>query len=297
MSDQQQFEEQPEAQPRPVAPGEPTATAAEEVATAAGEPAAPAVPPAGEPRRRPRARTVTVALTAALAVLGGVGHTVVTVQGADRDAGAAVWTFPKRGDAGEAHDRKGEAGKGSGLVGMLVPYGTDDFVRGPDLGEHGSEADLEGERATALRKEALSGLPRTQRKRLEKDIDRQRISGIAMRSYLLPHTSRGSVTVSIQLARMENRSAARTIAENQSAFLDALDVLRDGPVIKGHKNAHCFLPPKDADEDLESMFCTAYVGNVLVTATTDAAKPFDTDNVASLLREQLDRIAEPGEAV
>jgi hypothetical protein len=45
------------------------------------------------------------------------------------------------------------------------------------------------------------------------------------------------------------------------------------------------------------MFCTAHVGNVLVTATTATAKPFDADNVASLLRKQLDRIAAPGEAV
>ncbi len=37
----------------------------------------------------------------------------------------------------------------------------------------------------------------------------------------------------------------------QNEFFDALTFFRKGPEIKGHKNAECFLPPKDKDEKLE----------------------------------------------
>ncbi|KOU56761.1 hypothetical protein ADK57_41445 [Streptomyces sp. MMG1533] len=230
------------------------------------------------------------------AVVAGVGYTVVTVNDADRDAGAPVWKFPKT----TAEDEKAATAKG--LAGVLVPYGTDGWTRGPDLGEFGSDAQLSGAQATALRKESLSDLPRTQRKKLEKEIDRQRVTGMAMRSYLSGDAdalseNEGTFTVSIVLAQMESRAAVRDMATFQNEFLDALDVFRKGPEIKGHKNAECFLPPADDDTDLDTMYCSAYQGDVLVTATADGVKPLDTKGVAMLLSEQLDRIAEPGEAV
>ncbi|GCB48104.1 hypothetical protein [Streptomyces sp. NL15-2K] len=245
---------------------------------------------------RRRIATITGSLLLAAAVTAGVGYTVVTVNDADRDAGAPVWKFPKT----TAEDAKATAAKG--LAGLLVPYGTDGWTRGPDLAEFGSDAQLSGAQATALRKEALSDLPRTQRRQLEKEIDRQRVTGMAMRSYFNADPSslsenEGIYTVSITLAQMESRAAVKDIATFQKEFLDALDILRKGPEIKGHKNAECFLPPKGADTDLDTMFCSAYQGDVLITATADGVEPLDTKGVAMLLSEQLDRIAEPGEAV
>jgi len=255
--------------------------------------------PARKPVRRGRIAAVAGSLLLTGAVVAGVGYTVVTVRDADRDAGAPVWKFP------DAKDAKGEAkaAEPSGLAGMLVPYGTDGWVRGPDLGEYGADAQLSGAQATALRKEALRELPRTQRRQLEKQIDKQRSTGMAMRSYYnadatgVGNNTDGLYSVSIVLSQMESRAAVRDMSTFQSEFLDALDIFRDGPEIKGHKNAKCFLPPKDADEDLDSMYCSAYVGEVLVTATADGVKPLDTKGAAMLLKAQLDRIAEPGEAV
>lgn len=255
--------------------------------------------PREKPVRRGRAAAVTASVLLAVAAVGGAGHTVVAVNGADRDAGAPVWTFPE--NKTEADDKAAP----SGLAGMLVPYGvhgTNGWGRGPDLGEYGSDAALSGEQATALSKESLRGLPRTQRKRLEKAVDKQRITGIAMRSYLsTTKLSDGytddAFTVRVALSQMDNRAAVRDASRFRSTVLDSLDVFRKGPKIKGHANAHCFLPPKDADRDLETMYCTAYVGNVLVTAVADGAEPLDTKGVATLLREQLDRIAEPGVAI
>jgi hypothetical protein len=265
----------------------------------------PAPAPGKRPVRRGRVAAVTASALLAAAVVGGAGYTVVAVNGADRDAGAPVWTFPEtktktKTEAGAEKAEKKAAP--SGLAGMLVPYGTKGWGRGPDLGEYGSDAALSGEQATALSKESLRGLPRTQRKRLEKAVDKQRITGIAMRSYL--NTTKLSnaytddaFTVRVQLFQMDNRAAVRDVSRFRSTVLDAMDVFREGPRIKGHKNARCFLPPKDADGDLETMYCTAYVGNVLVTAVADGAEPLDTKGISMLLREQLDRITGPGEAV
>lgn len=103
--------------------------------------------------------------------------------------------------------------------------------------------------------------------------------------------------MSIVLSQMANKATVRNMSRFQSEFMDALDVFRKGPRIEGHKNAKCFLPPKSDDAELEAMYCSAYVGDVLVSATAYAVEPLNTKEVAVLLREQLDRIAEPGEAV
>ncbi|MFJ6391572.1 hypothetical protein ACIQJT_28640 [Streptomyces sp. NPDC091972] len=262
---------------------------------ASAEPVPPA--PDKKPVRRGRIAAVVGSVLLAGAVVAGVGYTVVTVQGADVDAGAPVWKFPK-----ERTDKE-KAAPAQGLSAMLVPYGVDGWSQGPDIGEYGADAELSGAQATALRKQSLNGLPRTQRKALEKQIDKQRLSGIAMRSYLSTdeissiYTDKASA-VTIELSRLDNKAALRGITEFQHEFLDTLgDVLRDGPRIEGHKDARCFLLPTDKDEKLDSMFCWAQQGNVLVSLVADSAKPMQKTSVAMLLREQLDRIAEPGESV
>ncbi|MGN9814872.1 hypothetical protein ACTMUQ_05935 [Streptomyces sp. SD11] len=253
------------------------------------------------PRRRVRwGRVLTGAACGALllGVVGGVAYTVVAVDRADRDAGAPVWRFPKEG-ADVAVD-----GDKAGLAGLLVPYetdpNTDGFTRGPDIEEFGSDSEFSGRQATELRKESVRDLPRSQRLRLEKQIDRQHIQGMAMRSYVSPPDSLGYdgkvFTVDVVLSQMDKK-AVRDVATFQSEFLNALEIFRKGPKIEGHKNAQCFLPPKDADEKLDLMVCSAYKGDVMVSATAYGAKPLDTKGVAVFLREQLDRIAEPGEAV
>lgn len=263
-----------------------------------------AAPGTGRPAPRRRIAVVAGAALLVGALIAGVGFTVVTVRGADRDAGAPNWKFPEDEGEGEseARARAEKATAQPGLAGLLVPYGTDTWVQGPDLAEFGSDAEFSGAQATALRKKSLSGLPRAQRKRLERQIDRQRIKGMAMRSYFSTdsfgyRTDEGISSVSITLARMENRSALRGSSTFQNEFLASLDVFRDGPRIKGHDNARCFLTPKGTDKTLDGMFCSAYAGDVLVTLTASAAKPLDKRGAAELLRTQLDRVAEQGVSV
>ncbi|MEU6496795.1 hypothetical protein ABZ890_41575 [Streptomyces sp. NPDC046984] len=243
--------------------------------------------------RRGRIAAVAASVVLAGAVVGLVTTTAVIVQGADRDPGAPTWKFPPA-----PKDEAKQPKAASPLAAMLVPYGTGDWGRGPDIAEFGSDAALSGNEAAALRKEAIRDLPRTQRRRLEQQIDKQHTKGMAMRSYMNTSADGSdSFTVSVELVQIEDKAAVRNISQFQNGFLEALRIFRKGPKIKGYKNAECFLPPAEKKEKLDMMLCSAYRGDVLVTATAYGVKPLHTDTVAELLREQLDRVAGTGEAV
>ncbi|MFF4901145.1 hypothetical protein [Streptomyces sp. NPDC001068] len=293
----------PAATPAPVAP-ESTEPASTSPAPASVEPdavgegvaepddaeSAGARPRSG--RRRRVAGIVGFGVLAA-AVLAGATCTVVTVQGADRDPGAPSWSLPKAAaqDGKEAH--------ADGLGGMLLPYDTGTYERGPDSSEFGSDVELSGTQATRLRKESIKDLPRSQRQALERQLDRNPVKGMAMRSYLNTAGAPGyQYTMEIVLARMGSRQTVRSMATVQKGLLDELKVFRKGPEIKGYKDsASCFLPPTDRDEKMDTMVCTGYVGDVLVTATATAGKPLDKESAAGMLRAQLDRIKDPGASV
>ncbi|MFI1536479.1 hypothetical protein [Streptomyces anandii] len=256
-------------------------------------------PASGKPRRRGRIGVIAGCAVLLAAVLGGTGFTVVTVRDAGHDPGAPLWDVPEK-----AKDRPAARAAATGLEGMLLPYGTGTggYDPGPDMGEFGSDAQLSGARATALRKQSLRSLPRSARRQLEKQIDKQHIKGMAMRSYL---SGRGAAaldedrvfTMEVVLSQLGSQRTARSLAGYQQEFFDALKVLRQGPRIEGHDNARCFLPPANSKEKLDVMVCSAYVGDVQVTATAYAVGPIDKKGVAKLLRAQLDRIKEPGAAI
>ncbi|WP_445526882.1 hypothetical protein [Streptomyces cyslabdanicus] len=266
------------------------------------EPAAPSPGPQPEaavkPARRRRVGLVAGCVVLLAALVGGTGFTVVTVRDADHDPGAPVWRLPE--PVADGHQPEA-----TGLKAMLLPYGTNGYGRGPDLGEYGADAELSGAQATALRKEPLSVLPRSQRLLVEKQVDKQHITGMVMRSYLSLESPGSSSDeeadtafgVEIVLSRMENRGTVRSVAATQQEFLTAMKVFRAGPRIEGHPNARCFLLPTESRVRLERMICSAYEGDVLVSATAYGVKPLDKKSVARLLRDQLDRIKDPGKAV
>ncbi|AJE41352.1 hypothetical protein CP978_16195 [Streptomyces nodosus] len=261
-----------------------------------GPSAEPEAGAAVKPRRRRRIGLIAGCAVLFAALVGGTGFTVVTVRDADRDPGDPVWRLPAKASSEEKQPED------AGLKGMLLPFGASGYGRGPDLGQYGADAELSGAQATALRKESLRNLPRSQRRLMEKQIDKQHITGMAMRSYLsvedpVNQDTDDAFVMEIVLSRMENRGAVRSLTAVQQEFLSALDIFRAGPRIEGHKNARCFLPPKDSKEKLEYLFCSGYVGDVLVSATGYGLKPMDTKEAARFLRDQLDRIKDPGKAV
>ncbi|MFF7748411.1 hypothetical protein ACFZCP_03970 [Streptomyces sp. NPDC007971] len=254
------------------------------------------LPPKGTLRRRRTAGVLGAALLA-LTVVAGVGFTAVTVSGADRDPGKPVWTFP-----GAQAKSKGNQ-QAPGLRGMLLPFdrSATGYTRGPDIGGFGSDAELDGAEATALRKQSIRGLPPQTRRKLEEMIDKQHIVGMAMRSYQRADTwsvsQKHAFTISFQLLQMENRTSVRDLAAGQRETFTALQVFRKGPAIPGHKNAACFLTPKGDGEKLARMFCSAYAGNVLVGVNVSGNRSLDTNALALFVARQLDRIKDPGESV
>ncbi|MFJ8489827.1 hypothetical protein ACIRBZ_15870 [Streptomyces sp. NPDC094038] len=270
--------------------------------TVVSEPAVPeavsgvplAAPVADAPAARPRRRVgvlVSVGVLA-VAVVAGAAYTVVTVRSADRDPGAPLWSLPKV-------SKGPRAAAETGLQGMLLPYAQDRYGRGPDLAGFGSDVQLSGAQATALRKESVQDLPRSQRQEMDRQIDKNPVKSMVMRSYVHVAGADGDeYTMGVQLAQMENRATVRTIAAAERELFDSLDIFRKGPEIAGYKDStSCFLPQADSGEKLDAMLCFGYVGDVLVTAAATAAKPLDTKSAADMLHAQLERIKDPGAAV
>ncbi|MFI9762447.1 hypothetical protein ACIHFB_31500 [Streptomyces sp. NPDC051963] len=248
-----------------------------------------------------RARSGRIAAAAgavllAGAVIGGVGYTVVSVRDADRKPGAPTWEFP----AADRGDEKKSEQSASGLSALFLPFGTDGYKRGPDLAEFGTDEEFSGAQATALSKESVRDLPRSTRRNVEKLIDKQRIQGMALRSYVVgraDYNTTDAITFDVTLTRLADRAAVRRMATSYNQFLNATDVFRKGPTIEGHKSARCFLTPKGEDQELGSAFCTTSVGDILVNVTVDGPGPLDATFVSKLFAAQLNRIDDPGQAV
>ncbi|MGW6479359.1 hypothetical protein ACWGDS_15860 [Streptomyces sp. NPDC055059] len=238
---------------------------------------------------------VAVACAVVLAVGAGTGLTVMKVNAADRSAPTKVWAKPKE----QKQAKPGQA-KAQGLSARLLPV-PKAYRPGPDIDEYGNDKSLSGSEATARLKKGTRNLPSRQREAQDKAIDKLKVRGMAMRSYQLSGSmgfgmddDKKSLVVEIQLAQMQNRRAGRQLKEFRSEFLRSVGVFPKGPKVKGHRNADCFLAPKDSKGKLEMVLCSAYEDDVLVTATGYGPKPLNTAEVADLLAQQLDRLTSQG---
>ncbi|QNS05027.1 hypothetical protein [Streptomyces xanthii] len=238
------------------------------------------------PRRR-RLTTVLVAGVVLLAVAGGVGFTVVTVRDADRTAATTVW--------GDAKEPKQQAGRHSGgdLRERLLPV-PDGYVPGPDIDEFGNDHVITGQDAVDRFEAGSDDLPARQREARRKAVDKLRLKGLAMRSYA---SEDDDLVIETRLAEIGNRQVGRDLKDFQSGFLRALGVFKKGPAIKGHRNADCFLAPREGKDGLDLLTCSAYEDDLLVSVTAYGPKSLDTKAVADLLARQLDHISSRGEFV
>jgi hypothetical protein len=260
------------------------------------EPTDPAVPADlvqdGPDPATPRRRRFPLALVAAAVSLGLVAGGGTwgwsALQDADRTAPTVVWAEPA-----EHPESDIPALEPTGLAADLLPM-PPHYRPGPDVDEFGNDSVLDAERAVALFKEGSRGLPSAKRKRHDKAIEKLGIKGLAVRSYR-PTDSR--FVMETRLAQLENTKAVGRLAAFQKEMADAFGVFRKGPKIKGHPKATCFLMPETDDVELDIMMCTAPVGEVLVSVYAYGAKPLATGTIKNLVREQLDHISSPGEAV
>ncbi|MET8693146.1 hypothetical protein ABZV65_11460 [Streptomyces bauhiniae] len=242
----------------------------------------------------PRRTTRVVGAALALVTLAAVGCTAVVVHGADRSPGAPAWRLPQAAKEKKAPEKQ------SGLRALLLPFGEERYVRGPEVAKFGSDTELTGRQTSDLLRQSLRSLPRSQRLQLERQYEKNPVKGMAVRSYTSTAWAgedSHAFTVEMVLSRSD-RSTLRARNRSQQQFIDTMKIFRKGPAIKGHEDhAACFLPPAVDGDKLDSMSCSGYVGDIGVTAWIEGTAPLDLKGAANMMRAQFDRIKEPGEAV
>lgn len=286
------------AEPPAAPPAAPTPVPEPGAAPEAAPAAAPDGPPTTGTGGAGRLRRVLLPLLSAALVLGaaggGLAYTKATVDAADVSAPTKIWEKPAKGPSEDDPAPDPREGRTDGeLRKKLLPV-PEDFRLGPDVSEFGNDTELSGRQAQALLRRSGKDLPGKERRRHREYVEKLRVQGIVMRTYA---SYDDEFTAEIQLSRMKNEKGVKDLSRFQSGLADALSVFRDGPSIKGHKNARCFLPPKDGDSELETMFCTAYQDEYLISFQADGVKPFRGKDAAELLKDQLDHLVSPGEYV
>lgn len=280
--------------------GEPTVAAAS--GTAPGPETADtqtaALAPAGEenaPAPRRSRRGVALGTAAALVAViagGGIGFTVLQHQKDDaKRASAQTWKAPEPKKTSEYGTRSG--GSHYGALGKLLLPVPDDYSPGPDIAEFGNDAELSAERADELMRGDLGGVPKKQRDMVRKAVARLHIQGMGLRTY---REGQARFLVETQIVQMKNKRSAKADTEFFAAFTKALGVFRNGPKIAGHDKARCVLPPKEPGQKLDSMVCQATEGDLLIRMSVTGTSPLRKTDAADLLKQQLDRVQDPGEA-
>ncbi|MFI1097748.1 hypothetical protein [Streptomyces sp. NPDC020917] len=249
------------------------------------------------PRGRRRIALFTAAALVAVAAAGGVGYAVLHHGGPDgvragHTAAATPWPEPTPSATKAFGARSGGSHYGS-LSLLLLPV-PDGYRLGPDVQAFGNDAVLDAHQAQDLVKGDVTSLPAKERKAVQSGVDGLRIEGAGLRTYT-QHDER--LVVQMAIVQMRNKDAARSVTTFFTQFTRAMGVFRTGPRIAGHPQATCVLPPKKSGAQLDAMFCQATEGDLMVKMTVNGTLPLDKAAAADLLRRQLDRVRDPGQAV
>lgn len=262
-----------------------------------GDPATTVAPTLHEnaPAPRKRRRGVALGVIAALVAVaagGGIGFAVLQHQKDDgTQASPRAWKAPEPKETGEYGTQSG--GSHYGALGKLLLPVPDGYSLGPDIAEFGNDAELPAGRAEELMRGDLDGVPKKQRDLVRKAVARLHIQGMGLRTY---REGQARFLVETQIVQMKNKRSAQAGTEFFTAFTKALGVFRNGPRIAGHDKARCVLPPKKPGQKLDSMLCQATEGDLLIRMSVTGTSPLRKNDAADLLKQQLDRVQDPGEA-
>ncbi|MGW0857466.1 hypothetical protein [Streptomyces sp. NPDC002690] len=234
-----------------------------------------------------------------LAVIGGAAaYTQNTVATADRTAPTTLWSQENLQGSSPGNTKDPAAGAAAGrsdneLSKLLLPADSD-WRLGMDLGARGNDNVISAKESTATIKQSARGLSGKARREFEKYVDRMRVEGVAQRSYI---GKANDVVATVEVMKMKDTKAVHDSWLAQTSLADAVKIFREGPKIKGYKNARCFRYPKDEENGLDGVTCMAYDGEYYIDVTAEGPDPLSMSDIAELVKDQLDHIKSPGEYV
>jgi hypothetical protein len=244
--------------------------------------------PATAPERRTRGKGLRVTLGVALAFVVVTGGGLGWLAFGHTDAKPRPWTAPsvKHGSYGAL-----SGGIHYGKLSKLLLPMPADWSAGPDIEQFGDNTQLSSAQATTVFKSQYGDLSNAQRKQLTKAVGKLGIKGLGLRSY---QNDDDDKVVQIQLLQID-KQYAKASTEAMTRLLNA--VMSKGPKVPGHSEAHCYQESLVKKGAIQEVDCLADEGDLMVTFTVQGTKPAGDQDVLTLLKDQLDRIADPGESV
>lgn len=256
---------------------------------AAELPAGPAVPRAARPG--PAARAAAAVVAAAL--LGvGIGFGILQVRYDDEPVSAAAPAAPSAGatGAGPSYGAKANGTHFGSMRDLLVPLPAG-YRPGPDSGAYGNDTELSEAQRKAWVEDEVRGLPSKLQDALRKDWQQYPLKGGGVRSF----TANDSDAVTATVWLLQYHQEAVKADDAWVAVLGSdTGLFRLGPQVPGHAEAHCYLPALDPGAEIDSMHCSAAVGDLRVVFNSEGVVPLPKDRLVTLFAQQLDRLALPG---
>ncbi|MFE9634338.1 hypothetical protein [Streptomyces sp. NPDC006463] len=259
---------------------------------APAEAEAPAHEPAKPARTAGRKKLALIAAGVAAAVLVGGGvWGFSAIAGADRTAPTAYWVA-----AGERVPTAEEAAEvpPNALTGKLLPV-PGGFSLGPDLDGDGNNFFVSGEKAVENLKEARNGLSSSERKKRDDMLADLKLKGLAGRGYTGRH---GDVVVEVSIMQADPQALGK-FSEISKKLLEFAGDGREAPKVDGFPDAKCSLLAVGEDEKKEkvdSLYCVAVEGDVLVNFRAYGRTPFQTSDAVAFFKNQLSHLKSPGES-
>ncbi|MGW7346954.1 hypothetical protein [Streptomyces sp. NPDC054854] len=227
-----------------------------------------------------------------LAVLVGSGvWASATVEDADRSAPTAYWAA-----AGAEPQKAPEPPSvpDNAVSAKLLPVPAS-YELGPDLGVEGNDFVVSGDKAVEGFEEIRKGLSTSERKKRDEMLAELDLKGQAGRTYT---KWAGNLVVEVRVMQADPK-AVNSFAGASKTFLEIVGDKREAPKVDGYPDAKCALLAvgEEKNEKIESMYCVAVEGDVMVDFRAYGPKSgFYTTDAVDFLKRQLNHLKSPGES-
>ncbi|MGW5677624.1 hypothetical protein ACWEV4_21490 [Streptomyces sp. NPDC003860] len=234
------------------------------------------------------------ALVLAVTVAGAT-YVKNAASGADRSPATKTWA---QGPVDPVDDPAGDPSRGRAathLSKQLLPV-PNFYELGPDRRDYGSnDGELGGARAAErLKRAGADGKTRSERRRYARTVDEMEVEGAAWRTYTSSHFTH---VVEVDLLRLKDPDKTRFMFLVQVGLAEKLKIAK-GPKVEGHERSSiCFAIEPEEKGDLREYFCTGYAAGTNVTVRVYGSEKLSASEVGDFVKQQMDRITSPEEAV